>query len=186
MAAALGSIWEPRILSILRIVSGLLLMEHGTNKLFNFPAQPDHKAYVLMTLVPGLAGILEALGGLLLTVGLFTRIVAFILSGEMAFAYFMSHAPQNFYPLLNRGDAAILYCFVFLYLAVAGGGVWSLDQLRAASPPSPNTTSRKNRKLKRKTRISATILATTGNGTTFAICICMAVETIPDTTTSPK
>jgi len=134
MAAALGSIWEPRMLSVLRIVSGLLLMEHGTNKLFNFPAQADHKAYVLMTLVPGLAGILEALGGLLLTVGLFTRIVAFILSGEMAFAYFMSHAPQNFYPLLNRGDAAILYCFVFLYLAVAGGGVWSLDQLRAASP----------------------------------------------------
>jgi putative oxidoreductase len=122
------------MLSVLRIIAGLLFLEHGTTKLFNFPPQPDHKAYVLMSLVPGLAGILEALGGFLLTVGLFTRIVAFIVSGEMAFAYFMAHAPQNFFPILNRGDAAILYCFVFLYLGVAGGGVWSLDQLRAGSP----------------------------------------------------
>ena len=122
------------MLSVLRIVAGLLFLEHGSSKLFNFPPQPDHKAYVLMSLVPGLAGILEGLGGLLLTVGLFTRIVAFIVSGEMAFAYFMAHAPQNFFPILNRGDAGILYCFVFLYLGVAGGGVWSLDQLRAGSP----------------------------------------------------
>ena len=126
--------WEPRVLSILRVMAGLLFMEHGLAKVFDFPPQPNHRPYVLLTLVPGLAGILEALGGLLITLGLYTRIVAFLLSGEMAFAYFMSHAPRGFFPLLNNGDTAILYCFVFLYLWVAGGGSWSLDRLRASEP----------------------------------------------------
>jgi putative oxidoreductase len=123
--------WEPRILSVLRIVVGLLYMQHGLNKIFGFPpgASPA-RPYVLMTLVPGLAGLLEAIGGLLVTVGLFTRIVAFILSGEMAFAYFMAHAPRAFFPYSNGGEAAVFYCFAFLYLAVAGGGVWALDRLR--------------------------------------------------------
>jgi putative oxidoreductase len=130
-SAELRLAWEPRMLSILRIMTGLLFVEHGTAKIFDFPHQPDHKAWVLMTLVPGIQGLLEVIGGALITVGLFTRIAAFILAGDMAFAYFMSHAPQNFYPLLNRGDGAILYCFIFLYLWVAGGGEWSLDRVRS-------------------------------------------------------
>jgi putative oxidoreductase len=121
--------WEPRLLSILRIMVGLLYLEHGTQKIFNFPARPNPRAYELLTLVPGLAGLLETIGGILIVLGLFTRPVAFLLSGEMAFAYFMSHAPRGFYPLLNNGDAAILYCFVFLYFFVVGAGVWSLDHL---------------------------------------------------------
>lgn len=129
--------WEPRTLCILRIMTGLLFLEHGTSKLFDFPHQPDHKAYVLMTLVPGIQGLLELVGGALLTVGLFTRIVAFILAGDMAVAYFMAHAPQNFFPILNRGDAAILYSFVFLYFFVAGGGAWSLDRLWARGSSAP-------------------------------------------------
>ena len=122
-------VWEPRVLSILRIVTGLLFMEHGLNKLFDFPPTPNHQPYVLMTLVPGLAGLIEAIGGFLLTVGLFTRSVAFILSGEMAVGYFMSHAPRGFFPIQNGCDAAILYCFIFFYLFVAGGGEWSLDRM---------------------------------------------------------
>jgi putative oxidoreductase len=129
--ANLRPIWEPRMLSILRIMVGLLYLEHGLGKVFNLPAAPDHRPYVLLTLVPGLAGLLELIGGALIAVGLFTRPVAFILAGEMAFAYFMAHAPNSFFPLLNRGDAAILYCFIFLYFFVVGAGVWSLDQLRA-------------------------------------------------------
>lgn len=121
-------VWEPRMLSILRIMVGLLYLEHGLSKIFNFPPQANARPYVLMTLVPGLAGLLESIGGALLAAGLFTRIVAFILSGEMAFAYFMSHAPRNFFPVLNGGDAAILYCFIFLYFFFAGGGEWSLDR----------------------------------------------------------
>ncbi len=124
--------WEPRILSILRVVAGLLYMEHGLNKLFDFPPTPTHLPYRVFSLVPGLAGPLELFGGLLIVLGLFTRPVAFILSGEMAFAYFMAHAPRSFFPLLNNGDSAILYCFLFLYFAVAGGGAWSVDQARAA------------------------------------------------------
>ena len=121
--------WEPRVLSILRIVTGLLFLQHGLNKFFNFPAGPQQRVYDLFTLSPGLAGILEVDGGILLIVGLFTRPVAFILCGEMAFAYFMSHQPRAFYPYSNGGNLAILYCFVFLYLWVAGGGEWSLDRL---------------------------------------------------------
>jgi len=125
------------MLGILRIMTGLLFLEHGTAKLFDFPHQPDHKAYVLMTLVPGIQGLIELVGGALLTVGLFTRIVAFILAGDMAAAYYMAHWSQNFFPILNRGDAAILYCFVFLYFFIAGGGAWSLDRLWARGSSAP-------------------------------------------------
>lgn len=103
---------------------------HGFNKLFGFPPDANRPPYVLLTLVPGLAGILEAVGGLLVTLGLFTRVVAFILSGEMAISYFMAHAPRRLYPYSNGGSLAVLYCFVFLYLAFAGGGPWSLDRMR--------------------------------------------------------
>ena len=123
--------WEPRVLSILRIVVGLLFLEHGTQKIFNFPPSPNARPYVLFTLVPGLAGIMELVGGILIVLGLFTRPVAFLLSGEMAFAYFMSHAPRGFFPISmggNGGELAIVYCFTFLYFAFAGAGVWSLDQ----------------------------------------------------------
>jgi putative oxidoreductase len=133
----LETVWAPRMLSILRIVAALIFMEHGTQKLLGFPPS-DRPSPELFSLI-GLAGLLELVGGALLALGLFTRPVAFILSGEMAFAYWMAHAPRNFFPVLNEGDAAILYCFVFLYLAVAGGGAWSLDNLlrskaRSAEP----------------------------------------------------
>jgi putative oxidoreductase len=121
---------EPRMLSILRIVVGLLYVEHGLNKLLDFPPTATHMPYRLFSLVPGLAGLLELFGGALIAAGFYTRLVAFILSGEMAFAYFIAHAPRSFFPLLNNGDAAILYCFVFLYFAIAGGGPWSVDRLR--------------------------------------------------------
>lgn len=124
--------WEDRLLSVLRIMSGLLFLEHGTAKMFDFPHQATHHAYALFTLVPGLAGLLEVVGGILIAVGLFTRPVAFILAGNMAVAYFMSHAPKSFFPLLNGGDTAILYCFVFLFLAAAGGGCWGIDRSRGA------------------------------------------------------
>jgi putative oxidoreductase len=125
----IGQIWAPRLLSILRIVVGLLFVEHGTAKLFGFPAMPNSPGVALFSLI-GLSAILEFAGGILLSVGLFTRATAFILSGEMAAAYFVAHAPASFFPLLNRGEPAILYCFVFLYLAAAGGGPWSVDSRR--------------------------------------------------------
>lgn len=119
------NVWSDRARSVLRIVAGFLFMAHGMQKLLGFPAPAAHP-FQLFTL-SGFAGVLELFGGILLLIGLFTRPVAFILSGEMAFAYFIAHAPQNFWPLINRGELAVLYCFVFLYFAVAGGGVWSLD-----------------------------------------------------------
>jgi putative oxidoreductase len=121
--------WEPRMLSILRIITGLLFLENGTSKLFNFPAAPNHEPYNLYSLTPGLQGPIELVGGLLIVFGLFTRPVAFILAGDMAAAYFIDHAPRNVYPMLNGGNAAILFCFVFLYLWLVGGGEWSLDRL---------------------------------------------------------
>ena len=128
----LETVWAPRVLSILRIVAALLFFEHGTSKLLGFPPS-DHSGPEFLSL-SWVAGVLELVGGALLIVGLFTRLVAFILSGEMAFAYWMAHAPQGPFPLANGGDAAILYCFVFLYLAFAGGGPWSLDALRRRWP----------------------------------------------------
>jgi putative oxidoreductase len=124
----LETVWAPRVLSILRIVAALIFMEHGTQKLLGFPPG-DRPQPELFSLI-GLAGVLELFGGILLVLGLFTRPVAFILSGEMAVAYWMAHAPQSFFPIVNGGDSAILYCFVFLYLAVAGGGAWSLDNIQ--------------------------------------------------------
>ncbi len=125
--------WEPRVLSILRIVVGLLFMEHGLAKLFGFPTGAIHPA---MFHLLWFAGILEAFGGLLLVLGLFTRPVAFVLSGEMAVAYFIANEPRNFFPLLNGGDAVILYCFIFFYFFVVGGGCWSLDRLLSRGSPS--------------------------------------------------
>jgi putative oxidoreductase len=122
----LEAVWAPRVLSILRIVAALLFFEHGTAKLLGFPPS-DHSPEVLS--LSWIAGALELVGGALLIVGLFTRPVAFIVSGEMAIAYWMAHAPRSAFPLVNDGDSAILYCFVFLYLAFAGGGPWSLDAL---------------------------------------------------------
>lgn len=122
--------WEPRMLSILRIMTGLMFMEHGMSKLFNFPPGTMHPSFPALL---WFAGVLECFGGALVALGLFTRVVAFLLSGEMAIAYFMFHFPKSFFPLLNGGDAAVLYCFVFLYLALAGGGEWSLDRLRASA-----------------------------------------------------
>jgi len=121
--------WSPRVLSVLRIVTALLFMTHGTSKVLGFPFNPRYENLPLLSLT-GIAGLLELVGGLLLALGLFTRPVAFILSGEMAVAYFMAHAPRAFLPLVNQGELAVLYCFVFLYLWIAGAGPWSLDALR--------------------------------------------------------
>ncbi len=118
--------WSPRILSVLRIIAGLLFLQHGIAKLFGFPPIPYFANLQLFSLL-GFAGVLELVGGALMIVGLFTRPVAFILSGEMAVAYFMSHAPKGFMPLVNQGELAILFCFVFLYFAFAGPGPWSAD-----------------------------------------------------------
>ena len=118
-ATALES-WTPRVLSIVRIVVGLIFLEHGTQKLLGFPPHP--RGGPTMLSLSWSAGAIELIGGTLLVLGLFTRPVAFILSGEMAVAYWLSHAPRNFFPVINQGDAAILYCFIFLYLAFAGGG----------------------------------------------------------------
>jgi putative oxidoreductase len=120
--------YSQQLLSVLRFMSGLLLLQHGTTKLLNFPVGPMNNAS--FSTMSGAAGILELIGGVLLIAGLFTRPVAFILSGMTAVAYFYAHAPRGFFPILNQGELAILYCFTFLYLAAAGGGAWSLDRLR--------------------------------------------------------
>jgi len=116
----------PVLLSVLRIVAAFLLMAHGTQKLFGMPVTEPRDPVALLSLL-GVAGVLEAFGGLLLLVGLYTRPVAFVLAGLMAAAYFWSHAPRGFWPILNRGELAALYSFVFLYLSAAGGGPLSLD-----------------------------------------------------------
>ena len=125
--------WTPRLLSVLRIVAGFLFIAHGAQKLFGFLAPPGAPTPPLMSQI-GIGGVLEFVGGLLLMLGLFTRPVAFILSGMMAVAYFQMHAPGGFWPLQNKGELAVLYCFVFLFLAVAGGGEWSLDRLLRRNP----------------------------------------------------
>lgn len=124
--------WSPRAQAALRIVAGFLFLQHGTAKLFHVPHVAQFDQLPALSLV-GFAGMLEIAGGLLVLVGLFTRPAAFILSGEMAVAYFMVHAPQGhfFTPSLNQGEEAVLYCFTFLFLAVAGAGAWSLDATRA-------------------------------------------------------
>jgi putative oxidoreductase len=127
--------WTPYLLSILRIVAAFLFLQFGTAKLFGFPApiMPGGGTAPFGSL-PWVAGFLETFGGAFLLVGLFTRPVAFLLSGEMAFAYFMGHAPQGFWPVLNQGHPAVLFCFTFLYLSAAGPGPWSLDALRERDP----------------------------------------------------
>jgi len=120
------NVWAPRVLSLLRIIAALLFMEHGLMKVFHFPGPqpgaPDPLPPMLLA-----AAWLEIVGGALLVLGLFTRPVAFILSGQMAVAYFLAHASEDFWPALNGGEPAILFCFVFLYLAFAGPGEWSID-----------------------------------------------------------
>jgi putative oxidoreductase len=119
----------PYLHATLRIVAGLLYLEHGTSKLLGFPHDAHYDGLQLVSLM-GLAGVLEMVGGFLILIGLFTRPVAFMLSGMMAVAYFMAHGSQGFFPALNAGDAAILFCFVFLYLAAAGPGPLSVDGAR--------------------------------------------------------
>jgi putative oxidoreductase len=126
-------VWAPRVLSILRIVTALLFIEHGLMKLIHFPAAPPGLPSPLPAILVAAAWI-EIVGGVLIALGLFTRAAAFVCSGEMAIGYFMVHAPQNFWPALNMGEAAVLYCFVFFYLIFAGGGLWSLDALVRKRP----------------------------------------------------
>jgi putative oxidoreductase len=122
--------WSPRLLSVLRIMTALLFLQHGTAKYLGFPQVAAFDNLQFLSLL-GASGVLELVGGVLMLIGLFTRPVAFILSGFMAVAYFLAHAPQGFYPLLNQGELAVLYCFVFLYFSVAGGGAWSVDAARS-------------------------------------------------------
>jgi len=125
--------WAPRIRSLLRIASAFMFMLAGTMKLFAFPAGiPPHGGTVRLLSQAGLAGVLETLGGGLLLLGLFTRPVAFLLSGEMAVAYFQFHAPRGFWPVLNGGEPAALFCFLWLYFSAAGAGPWSLDARRGS------------------------------------------------------
>ena len=122
--------WQPQLLAILRIVTGLLFLEHGLSKFFGFPVP-----FPVQPLPPMLmaAGVIEIVAGVLVTIGLFTRLAAFIASGEMAVGYFIMHFPQGFWPLANKGESAILFCFVFLYLAAAGAGAWSIDEARSGN-----------------------------------------------------
>jgi len=126
--------WAPRVLSVLRIAAGFLIMQHGLQKVLGMippPMPPGGQPFTTPPLMStgGVSGMIELVGGILLILGLFTRPAAFILSGLMAVAYFGWHAPAGFWPILNRGELAALYSFVFLYLVFAGGGPWSLDAL---------------------------------------------------------
>jgi len=118
--------WAPQALSVLRIVAGLMIIQHGMGKIIGFPVVPAYAKVQAFSLI-GAAGFIELIGGALLILGLLTRPVAFILAGEMAFAYFIGHAPKDFFPLINNGTLAIMYCFTCLYLATAGAGPWSVD-----------------------------------------------------------
>ena len=122
--------WSGPLHAALRIMTGLLLLEHGTSKHFKFPLTEYFANGVEVFSLMGLAGALEIIGGILIILGLFTRLTAFVLAGFMAAAYFMGHASQGFFPLLNQGDAAILFCFIFLYFSAAGAGPFSLDANR--------------------------------------------------------
>jgi putative oxidoreductase len=121
--------WTPRVLAILRIVTALLFLEHATMKFLQFPAAIPGVPYPLPAIML-VAGAIEVITSLMMIAGFYTRLAAFIASGEMAAAYFMAHAPQGFWPALNFGEPAILFCFIFLYLALAGGGAWALDNAR--------------------------------------------------------
>jgi putative oxidoreductase len=122
----IGTVWSPRVLSILRIVSGLLMLQYGLAKHLGWPAVKMFENLQWHSLY-GIAGLFELAGGALLVLGLFTRCTAFVLCGEMAAAYFIEHFPRGFFPVLNHGDLAVALCFIFLYLTFAGGGPWSLD-----------------------------------------------------------
>lgn len=133
----LGSKWAPRAQALLRIVVGFLYVQHGTAKLFGFP----HVAYfdnLRLVSLEGFAGVLEIVGSVFLVLGLFTRCTSFILSGEMAVAYFIAHVPQGHFwsPTLNQGEPAVLYCFIFLFFSAAGAGAWSVDSARQRTPTS--------------------------------------------------
>ncbi len=124
--------WQPQLLAILRIIVGLLFLEHALSKFFAFPVPfPVHPLPPMLIA----AGVVELLAGILVTIGLFTRLAAFIASGEMAVAYFMAHFPKSFWPIANMGEGAILFCFVFLYIAAAGAGAWSVDSARTRHSP---------------------------------------------------
>ena len=124
--------WQPQLLALLRIVTGLLFLEHGLSKFFGFPVPfPVHPLPPLLMA----AGVIEVVAGILVTLGLFTRLAAFIASGEMAVAYWMQHFPKSPWPVANMGEGAILFCFVFLYLAAAGAGAWSIDGARTSNAP---------------------------------------------------
>ncbi len=120
--------YAPYVLSILRIIAGFLFLQHGTQKLFGYPMPPPGGKPPVVSLY-GIAGLLEFIGGILVMIGFVTRPVAFILSGEMAVAYFMVHAPQGFWPTKNEGETAVFYCFLFLYFVFVGPGPWSIDAL---------------------------------------------------------
>ena len=124
--------WQPQLLSILRIVVGLLFLEHALSKFFAFPVP-----FPVNPLPPLLiaAGVIELLAGVLVTIGLFTRLAAFVASGEMAVAYWMEHFPKSPWPVANMGEGAILFCFIFLYIAAAGPGPWSIDAARTRNAP---------------------------------------------------
>ena len=126
--------WAPRLRSVLRIVAAFMYITHGTQKLFGFPVLEPRPPAELFSLF-GVAGVLETFGGLLLLLGLFTRPLAFVLAGEMAVAYFMFHFPKSFWPILNGGENVVLFCFLYLYLAAAGGGEWALDRVLARRRP---------------------------------------------------
>lgn len=121
--------WAPHVLALLRTITALLFLEHATMKFIQFPAPIPGMAYPLPVIIL-VAGAIEVITSTLITLGLFTRIAAFIASGEMAAAYFMGHAPHGFFPVLNMGEPAILFCFIFLYLAFVGSGAWALDNTR--------------------------------------------------------
>jgi putative oxidoreductase len=125
--------WQPQLLALLRIVTGSLFLEHATQKFFGFPAPFPMPGPLPPLLVA--AGVIELVAGVLVTLGLFTRLAAFIAAGEMAVAYFMMHFPKSFWPAVNMGEGAILYCFIFLYVAAAGAGAWSIDGARMKNAP---------------------------------------------------
>lgn len=133
MNGPLRSTWSGPLMSLLRIVSALLLVMHGTQKLFGWPGDATQTPVELMS-IWGVAGVLEIVGGTLLVLGLFTRPVAFILAGEMAVAYFYIHIKMSVFPLLNGGEPVVLFCFLFLFFAAAGPGTWALDKPHAGPP----------------------------------------------------